>query len=268
VTTALTIDEGKRLATIETMIERGFKSFVESGKALAVVRDEKLYRASYKTFDEYCKGRWGLERSYADRLIKSAEVVNRIVDKTTPMGVKTETATLQDSRVLPVPTNERQTRELAKAPKDEQAEVWQEVVATTAVPTAAVVKAVVEKRKKAKAKPDTVSDPKPKVFKRDAPMPEWYADDNRVAVPVELYPVWRAKKEYARLSQELPSFELCESIRALGQSLDHAPTIAFADDLKSQLMAMCESIRKSMSSLQPSVVTDGKWLSRSEVEHG
>lgn len=153
----LTDQEETRLSTLETMIERGFKSFAESGKALAVVRDEKLYRASYKTFEEYCQDRWGINRRYADRLIESAEVVNKLVDKIRPMGLKIEDegAAVEESGRLLLPITERQIRELAKAPEEEQAEVWQEVIATTAVPTAAAVKAVVEERKA--KKDDTVS---------------------------------------------------------------------------------------------------------------
>lgn len=262
----LTEKETNRLAAFETMIERGFKSFVESGKALAVVRDEKLYRASYKTFDEYCKERWGLERTYAHRLIESAAVVDRIVDKMLPIGNKIEGDV--PLPVVQVPTTESQTRELAKVPEDEQAEVWQEVVETTATPTAAVIKAVVEKRNTKKDDKVSVDKSLPnggKVYRHDAPMPEWYMDDNRVAVPIELYPVWRAKHRYGVLANDKPTFDTCTLILELGKELDHEPTIALAKKLRTDIAEFTTRFREQVCDLEPAVVINGKWYSRSEL---
>lgn len=280
--TTLTPDR-ERFAELEEIIERNIKSFIEAGNALWEIRESGYYHITHKSFENYCSERWGIRRNYADRLIRSAKAVDRIAntpqvtEEVVTMGTASTPQVTEE--VSPVgdtllPTTERQARELAKAPEDEQAEVWQEVIETNAKPTAAAVKAVVEKRKKRKAKKkaDTESAEESlpnggKVYKRDAPMPEWFADDNGVAVPLELYPAWRAKKEYSRLSQELPSFELSEAIKELGQLLDHAPTIAFADNLHALLMGMCHDIRKAVSNLQPSVVIDGKWYSRTEVKN-
>jgi len=267
--TALTKTESNRLAMIEVMIERGFKSFVESGKALAVVRDEKLYRASHKTFNEYCKSRWGLERTYAHRLIESAEVVNRVVDKMLSIGNKIEGDA--PAPAVQFPSTESQARELARAPEDEQVEVWGEVVQTTAKPTAKDVKAVVEKRKKAKAKTKTVSDSKPakeKVFKADAPMPEWYMDDNSVAIPEELYPAWRAKQRYSAIGGLEPTFDACQSLKELGEELGHEATVAMAKELRSDIAELHATFRRKVGSVQPSVVIDGRWYSKSEVSTG
>lgn len=265
VETGITKADAKRLIDCEAAVERGMKSFVESGNALTAIRDEKLYREKYKTFEAYCEGRWGFEKRYANRLIESSKVVNRIVDKTGPIGPKLYT----DLSTTSLPTTESQARELAKAPVEEQAEVWEEVVKTTAVPTAVAIKGVVERRKAAKPKADTPSEPKkPKIHRHDAPMPEWYMDDNRVAVPVELYPVWRSKKEYMKLSQEVPSFELCDQFRELGRSFEHQPTIDFANSLSARLTALCKEIRTAACENQPSVVIDGKWYSKSEVNDG
>lgn len=262
---ALTKSETKRLAAFETMIERGFKSFVESGKALAVVRDDRLYRESYKTFDDYCKDRWGLERTHAHRLIESAEVVNRIVDNLLSIDNKFEsTAPVQ------VPANVGQTRELAKAPVEEQAEVWEEVVETTAVPTAKAIKAVVEKRKKSKAKSDTVSGKKPakeKVFKADASMPEWYMDDNSVAIPEELYPVWRAKQRFFELANGPVSQETCDQLAALGQQLNHPATVELGHELWAKLSKFQIEFSRAIASGEPHVLSADKttWMSKREV---
>jgi hypothetical protein len=262
ITRTLSKPSRERFAELEEIIERNIKSFIEAGNAIWEIRESGYYLITHKSFEGYCGERWGFGRSYAYRLIQSAKVTERI---TTGPQVAEKVLPVGDT---PLPTTERQVRELAKAPEDEQAEVWQEVIETTAKPTAAAVKAVIEKRKTKKN--STVSDVESlpnggKVYRHDAPMPEWYMDDNRVAVPKELYPVWRRKWEYARLSQELPSFELSAAIKELGQSLDHEPTVAFADALYARLMAMCADIRQSVSNLKPSVVIDGKWYSRLEM---
>ena len=44
-------------------------------------RDEKLYNAGYRTFAEYCRVRWQMERTFAYRLINASEVVGLL-----PMG--------------------------------------------------------------------------------------------------------------------------------------------------------------------------------------
>jgi hypothetical protein len=72
-------------------------AFVEVGNALATVRDDKLYRASYDTFEAYCKERWGLARNSAYRYIDAAEVAEVL----SPIG-----------DTVPLPTTESQAREL------------------------------------------------------------------------------------------------------------------------------------------------------------
>ena len=38
------------------------------------IRDEKLYRESHKTFEKYVDEKWSMGRSYANKLIASADV--------------------------------------------------------------------------------------------------------------------------------------------------------------------------------------------------
>jgi hypothetical protein len=52
------VDLQKALAQCEGVIERGMKSFIEVGTALLKIRDERLYRENYGTFEEYCRKRW------------------------------------------------------------------------------------------------------------------------------------------------------------------------------------------------------------------
>ena len=101
--TILTGTESRRLETIEAVIRRGQKTFVEIGAALATIRDERLYRSDFSTFQEYCKERWSWDSNYARRLISAAEVVQSV-----PIGTV---------------SSESQARELAKVEHSKREEV-------------------------------------------------------------------------------------------------------------------------------------------------
>ncbi|MFD5508170.1 hypothetical protein ACFWIB_10400 [Streptomyces sp. NPDC127051] len=120
----LNADEQSELAQLEGVIERGMNTFVEVGNALAAIQERKLYRSGHVTFEAYCKGRWNMGRSYAYRMIASAETVSPIGDTG-----------------LPVPTNEAQARELARVPEPQRVDIWRETVERTGgQPTAAAVR--------------------------------------------------------------------------------------------------------------------------------
>ncbi|WP_116654850.1 hypothetical protein [Pelagibacterium sediminicola] len=67
-----------RLAVCEGIISRGVTVFIEVGKALTEIRDGKLYRATHKTFEAYCKERWEIGRSRAYELIDQAKVTSAL----------------------------------------------------------------------------------------------------------------------------------------------------------------------------------------------
>lgn len=116
------------LAQCEQVIERGMKSFIEVGTALLKIRDDRLYRDAYPTFEEYCIKRWKWHRRYVDRQIQAAEVVQNL----SPIGLKPET--------------EGQARELAQLPPAQQREAWNAALKLCAngVPTARQIAAVVD----------------------------------------------------------------------------------------------------------------------------
>lgn len=128
----LTREESVALADCEERIERGMKTFVEVGQALAAVRENRLYRADYDTFESYCQGRWGFTRQRAQQITAAAELATTIVDTG-----------------LPAPANEGQARELAKVPEPERAEVWQKTVERTeGKPTAKAISETAEEVRK------------------------------------------------------------------------------------------------------------------------
>ena len=60
------------LAELEETIARGKKRFVEMGLALGIIRELRLYRREYGSFDEYCRAKWGCGGRRAYRLIRAA----------------------------------------------------------------------------------------------------------------------------------------------------------------------------------------------------
>lgn len=64
----------RRLETFEAVIQQGLSTFVDVGNALLRIRDERLYRESHDTFEDYCKARWGFGERRARQLISAAEI--------------------------------------------------------------------------------------------------------------------------------------------------------------------------------------------------
>jgi hypothetical protein len=76
-----TLPESQRLISLERTIEAGRKTFVEVGLALAEIRDSRLYRSDFDTFEEYCQSKWQWERQRAYELIAAAGVVKMLPGK-------------------------------------------------------------------------------------------------------------------------------------------------------------------------------------------
>src|SRR5262245_26470570 len=106
----LSVGERGELARCEAVVERGLATFVEVGSALLSIRECRLYRAEFGTFEEYCRARWGMSKTHANRMIDAADVAGNL----TPTGV--------------IPTTERQARELASLEPDRQRIAWSRAV--------------------------------------------------------------------------------------------------------------------------------------------
>ena len=66
---SLTTREQREFVRAERTIAKGLKSFLEVGMALKEIRDKRLYRQQYDTFEEYCIRRWELSRPRAYRTL-------------------------------------------------------------------------------------------------------------------------------------------------------------------------------------------------------
>lgn len=114
-TEILTTTEQTELAENESVIERGLKTFHEVGNALIAIRDKRLYRQTFKTFEDYCQQKWGLGERRAYQFIDAAKVLENL--KSEPM--------------VQLPASERQARPLTQLEPEAQRVVW-DIVQKTA----------------------------------------------------------------------------------------------------------------------------------------
>jgi hypothetical protein len=128
-------EDGIRLA-----LDRGAAAFAEIGERLKAIRDERLYKAIHSSFKAYCAERWQFSERHVNRLIEGHSVLRLLAaeaEKAGPIGPG-----------IPLPENEAQAREVAKAPPEERAEIMQQAADRTGgEPTAKAIREVVEERK-------------------------------------------------------------------------------------------------------------------------
>jgi hypothetical protein len=120
--------ERTQLRNAEKVIEKGLATFMDVGSALVTVKTGDLHRETHKTFEAYCKNKWGISRPRAYQLIEAAETsasLSKILDKP--------------------PSTESHLHELARVPEDQRANVWQDALEKTeGKPTAKDVREVAE----------------------------------------------------------------------------------------------------------------------------
>ncbi len=128
----LTEDEEQERHRLELKVER---AFVEAGIALSKLRDQRLYRSTHQTFEQYCQERFGFTRRHVDYLVLGSQVVENLQMRT------------NGSQILP--TTERQVRAMTRLEPEQQHQVWQQAVeeAGGKVPTGRIVKIIVERLK-------------------------------------------------------------------------------------------------------------------------
>jgi hypothetical protein len=109
----LSTDQAEELEKCEKIIKQGWGTFLEVGRALATIRDKKLYKGKYYSFDQYWRKELGVSRSYAYSLIESA-VVNDQLSAIADIEVK--------------PLNEAQLRELIPVKEGKRVDAWKKAV--------------------------------------------------------------------------------------------------------------------------------------------
>jgi hypothetical protein len=108
--TLLTAEEKQHLAKLEKVIDAKLGDFFEVGSALMEIKINGLFRETHRNFNVYCQERWGFGRSYANKLIGSAERIQLLP---------------QDQ---PKPANEFQIRPFLKLEPEEFPKKWQTIL--------------------------------------------------------------------------------------------------------------------------------------------
>jgi len=106
----LTTEEKQRLAKLEKVIDAKLGDFFEVGSALMEIKGKELFRETHRNFNLYCLDRWGFGRSYANKLIGSAERIQLLPED------------------LPKPANEFQIRPFLKLQPAEFPQKWQTIL--------------------------------------------------------------------------------------------------------------------------------------------
>ena len=102
----ISLKESKLLIDCEATIKKGQETFFEVGQAIVKIRDGKLYRSEHRSFEDYCRERWGWEKRYVQYVVSASNAVAAL-----PEAQRT------------IVRSESQARELARIPADKRAEV-------------------------------------------------------------------------------------------------------------------------------------------------
>ncbi|MGW3077851.1 hypothetical protein [Kitasatospora sp. NPDC001132] len=134
----LTERERESMAQCEAAVESLQLVFWAAGKALQIIRDGKLYRQSHQTFEAYLLARWSMKRAYANKLIRTWQIAERLFEAQSsglaPIGAKKLN---QASAWELVPVAEQHGLDAAE-------NVYTTVVEVNGEPTAAVIKQAVQ----------------------------------------------------------------------------------------------------------------------------
>jgi hypothetical protein len=139
----LSPDEARELDICEGLIEEGLSKSVGVALALVTVRDKRLYRESFDTFEEYVESRWGVGVRQAQRLCVLANFTK---------SLENYAGDATPGSHLVLPSNEKQVRALNRLPSEaERISAWREACRVAAArpggkPTAKEVERVVDGR--------------------------------------------------------------------------------------------------------------------------
>lgn len=129
----LTEQEKSELELLKNNVNKGFYVI---GASLGRIRNKRLFREKYDTFEQFCQNEFGHTRQYINYLIAGAEITE---------DLKTTNGSQNLTQKLILPSSEKQVRPLAKLDKQARVECWNIAVERSngKVPTAKTVKQVV-----------------------------------------------------------------------------------------------------------------------------
>lgn len=166
----MTPSEKSRLERNLSIIRKGEGVFLKVGRALADIRDRRLYRERYQTFEAFVDAELGWTRRYGDLLIQEARIAERVnASVSNILPPKNENTCSHSGKNKPPDkptiTKESQVRPLRSVPEKAQPVVWQRAIKNAGgkAPTARQVQQAVNdyQRQQPKPKPKPVARPKP-----------------------------------------------------------------------------------------------------------
>jgi hypothetical protein len=253
--TELTEQEQRDRLHLERRVER---AVFEAGKALMELRNRRLYRSTHKTFEEYCKDRFGYSRRQPYLLMDAAIVFDNLLEKCDPLD-----------QVLP--TNERQVRPMTKLEPHEQQEVWLRAVEVAGgkVPTGRIVKDVVQRIMERTQVPNTYQLGEVcQILVKDNPELRGKAGCWGIVTAVNEFSctvrMWDG--EYAVGLQHLKSFNYlpqeCEQMQQISDRISRVYSSSLEETVKSLLQALGKLNRPYLT------VVEEKLLTLLESEYG
>lgn len=129
-TSPLTAAERKRYQQCVQEISDGLRGSWKAGEALRDVREARLYREDFVSFDEFCQAVHSITQRYANYLIEAVEIKEDIKERSPKMA-----------ELL---TTETQAREIGNVPRGAQVRVLKAIVRSGEPVTAAAIKAQAE----------------------------------------------------------------------------------------------------------------------------
>jgi hypothetical protein len=86
---------------LEAVVKAGLEEFLRVGNALAELRNRRLYRVEFATFEEYVRVKFALARSSADSLIRSAKTAEVLMEAGVELPSSTTATLMKPIATLP-----------------------------------------------------------------------------------------------------------------------------------------------------------------------
>lgn len=108
-TEPITLAESKRLNELESVIRLHGAAFIAVGDALTEIRDKKLYRSDYGTFEAYCQEVWGWSGSRARQICTASAFAKSVTTGNAPKTEREARQMMKEAK--PQPVQQRSTPE-------------------------------------------------------------------------------------------------------------------------------------------------------------
>lgn len=82
----LQTQEQERFHELEVVIEEGRNAWLQVGCAIWEIRERKLYRENYKTFEAYCASRWGWSKRHCDQIASASQILKEVTKDSGVLG--------------------------------------------------------------------------------------------------------------------------------------------------------------------------------------